>query len=72
MTIDLVFGIGAILLGVTMFVARIFGWDVLLSMRNRLQQRMGFRAGDVVHLLVYSGVPILCGLVILNRVFRIW
>lgn len=67
MNTNLIVGAGLICFGLLTLSARVFGWEKLISQRQLAKERFGPRAGDVVHFIGYTAMPIIFGIIFLNN-----
>jgi hypothetical protein len=59
-------GIAMVGFGLLTVAARVFGWERVISKRQAMKDRFGDSAGDAIHFISYSIIPIVCGLVFIN------
>lgn len=56
-------GVAATAFGVVTLLARFFGWEKIISKKAEMQKRFGEKRGDAIHLVAYSILPIVFGIV---------
>ncbi len=64
---NLVMGLFCIAVGLGTLAARIFGWKALLSKKEPMERYFGPRAGNVIHFISYTIVPLVIAAIFLNR-----
>ena len=60
-------GIALCCIGILTITARLFGWERIISQRQAAMDRFGATAGDLVHFVSYSVLPIVFGLILINN-----
>jgi hypothetical protein len=63
---NLIIGIVGVAFGCMTLLARLFGWERMLSKRGPMKERFGERTGDIIHLVSYTILPIVAGLLFLR------
>lgn len=63
MTFDFIIGVALILLGLVTLLARIFKWDKLFSKQEAMIERFGPMAGNIIHFLGYTALPLIAGVI---------
>ncbi len=48
--------------GLLTIAARLFGWERMISKRQPMKEKFGDTAGDAIHFIGYSVLPIVFGL----------
>ena len=61
MVIDIILGVFFLGTGLVTLAARIFGWEKILAKREPMQQLWGAQTGDIVHLVLYTLLPLAAG-----------
>jgi hypothetical protein len=66
MTFNFLLGIALIGFGSLTLLARLYGWHQLFWKRQAMKEKFGDRAGDVIHFMSYTFLPIVAGLVFVS------
>ncbi len=66
MSLNLLLGVFCVGIGFLTLAARTFGWTHLIGKKEALEKRFGPTAGNAIHFLAYTALPIIAGVIFLN------
>jgi hypothetical protein len=72
MSTTLLIGIFCLGFGLLTLAARLFGWTQLLGKKEPMEVRFGPRYGNVIHILAYTILPFVIGLVLVSAELRLF